>query len=182
MEITNKKDIAIGMLVDILADKDKGTDNLTRGYVTKILSQANNKKGIKVRLNTGDEGHVSHIVSQEEVRLENFKFYNRFFFEKQLYSVWDKTTRSLLVFDYYNGNKGIEEKTALLFDTEAEAKAFIRGTAYDSKDYLIRPVQRRKMLVDIFASVGAEYFRINGTRKLSKDKLNEWEHYFRNMR
>lgn len=182
MDITNRKDIKIGMLVDIVAEKDKGKDVLTRGYVIKVLSQANNKKGVKVELQTGEIGHVEHIVTKEELRLENFKFYNRFFFEKQLYSVWNKETRKFLVFNHTNEALRRIEKTALLFDSEEEAQKFIKGSKYDTKEHIIRPIHRKKPIVDLFSQSGADFFRINATRKLSKEKLQEWENYFKNMR
>jgi uncharacterized repeat protein (TIGR03833 family) len=182
MDITNRKDIKIGILVDIIADKDKGKDTLTRGYVVKIISQANNKKGVKVELQTGETGHVDHIVTKEELRLENFKFYNRFFFEKQLFSVWNKETRQFLVFEHQNDAQNRIEKTALLFDSEEDVKKFIKGSKYDTKDQLIRPIHRKKPIVELFSQTDAEFFRINGNRKLSKEKLQEWENYFKNMR
>ena len=183
MDITNRKNIKVGMLVDIVAEKDKGNDSLTRGYVVKVLSQANNKKGVKVQLQTGEIGHVDHIVTKEELRLENFKFYNRFFFEKELYSIWNKQTRQFLVFDHVNEAKSNNiEKTALLFDSEAKAKIFVQGTKYSDSDHLIRPIHRRKPIVELFSQTNPDYYRINGTRKLSKEKLQEWEQYFKNMR
>lgn len=182
MDITNRKDIQIGMLVEIISNEGKRKNAVTRGYVVKILSQANNKKGVKVQLNTGEVGHVDHIVTKEELRLENFKFYNRFFFEKQLFTLWSKETRNFVVFEHYNKAKNRIEKTALLFDSEKEAKQFIKGTSFDTPDHLIRPIHRRKPIIELFSKTDVEFFRINGTRKISKEKLNEWEYYFKNMR
>lgn len=182
MNTTNRKEIQVGMLVDIVSQKDKGTDRLTRGYIIKILSQANNKKGVKVELQSGDVGHVDHVVTKEELKMENFKFYNRFFFEKELYTVWDKKKKCFLAHPHYNQQRGSTELTALLFDSKEDAKQLLKGTPYDTPDYVIRPFGRKKHIVDLFEKQKIAYFRINGERKISFEKMKEWESYFRNMR
>ncbi|MBP1308952.1 putative repeat protein (TIGR03833 family) [Paenibacillus sp. 1182] len=180
---TVRKNIKIGMLVDIVKKKDQPTGNLTRGYVKRLLTNSpNHHRGIKVELINGDIGRCQRILTKDDIRLENFKFYNQFFFLNKIFSIWDSSQNHYLIIDHNNVSSGTLEKTSFLFDTFEDASAFIKGTKYDSKDYPIREINRRKSIFDNFCNIGTQFIRINKERKLSLDKLNEWENYFKNMR
>jgi len=57
-----RKDIKIGMIVDIVLKKDQPTGKLTRGRVKDILtSSSEHHRGIKVRLEDGQVGRVQNI-------------------------------------------------------------------------------------------------------------------------
>lgn len=189
MDGTIRKNIQIGMLVDIVLKRDQPTGKLTRGYVKRILtSSPQHHRGIKVELTgNGDSvnriGRVQHIPTKEEIKLENFKFYNKFFFLKKVYSIWDVVNKRYFIMDYLNPSKNNQiEKTSFLFDSQEQANLFIKGTEYDSKDYSIREVNRNKLLAESFSKIGTQFVRINKDRKLSLEKLSEWEQYFKNMR
>ncbi|WCF11621.1 YwbE family protein (plasmid) [Paenibacillus thiaminolyticus] len=183
MDGTIKKNICIGMLVDIVKKEHQPTGELTRGYVAKILTNSpKHHRGIKVKLSSGAIGRVQRIPSKKEIRLENFKFYNKFFFQKKLYSIWDIEKKSFLVVDYKNEAKGVFEKTSFLFDTFEQATSFILGTNYPIKKFPIREINRNKMIADNFSKIGTQYFRININRKLSIERIREWESYFKSMR
>ncbi|ADO59716.1 YwbE family protein [Paenibacillus polymyxa] len=180
---TVRKNIKIGMLVDIVKKKDQPTGNLTRGYVQRLLTNSpNHHRGIKVELTNGDIGRVQRILTKDDIRIENFKFYNHFFFLNKIFSIWDASQNHYLIIDYNNVSNGTREKTSFVFDTFEGACAFLKGTKYDSKDYPIREINRRKLIFDNFNKIGTEFVRINKDRKLSMDKLKEWECYFKNMR
>lgn len=183
MDGTIRKNIQVGMLVDIVLKADQPTGKLTRGYVARILTKSpTHHRGIKVELANGKGiGRVQNIPSKEDIRLENFKFYNKFFFSDKIYSIWDSERETYLVIDYING-KGVTEKTSFLFETHEQARSFLNGTKYDSKLYPVREINRRKPIADNFSKIGTEFLRINKERKLSMDKLREWENYFKNMR
>lgn len=170
------------MLVDIIAEEDKQSRKITRGYIAEIISKENSSKGIKVRLTNGKKGVVQYVPTKDDIRLENFKFYNRFFFHPTIYSIWDNQARKYLVIEHYNRSIGQTEKTAFLFDSKEKAKELIKGSVYDSKDYSIRLINRKKPIVENFKTLEIDYFRINKERKLSFERLKEWEHYFKNMR
>lgn len=180
IDATMRKNICVGMLVDIVAEEDADSEKLTRGYVKKILSQSNHSKGIKVELTNGKIGRVKHIPTKDEIRLENFKFYNRFFFLPKIYSIWDPQNQHYLVIDHLNKSKQVIEKTAFLFDSYEKAKEFIKETTY--KDFPIREINRKKTIADNLKKTGAKFVRINTDRKLSMEKLEMWEQYFKNMR
>jgi len=179
---TNRKHLKIGMLVDIIAEEDRQKGTLTRGYITKILSQSNHAKGVKVSLHNGKTGRVQHILTKDEIRLENFKFYNQFFYLPHLYTIYNQQERQFLVYPHYNSSADKEERTILLFDSEEKALSFIKGTKYAEQPYQIRRIHRKKPIVDLFAECQADFFRINGVRKLSADRMKEWEYYFKNMK
>lgn len=182
MDGTIRKNICKGLLVDIVKKEHQPTGELTRGYVVEILTKSpQHHRGIKVRLSNGAVGRVQEIPSKEDIRLENFKFYNIFFQAKKLYSIWNSESETYLVIDHMN-TKGVAEKTSFVFDTHEQASSFLKGTKYESKTYPVREINRKKFIADNFAKIGTEFVRINKERKLSLDKLREWENYFKNMR
>lgn len=179
---TNRKNLKIGMLVDIIAEEDKQTGAFTRGYIAKILSQSNHAKGIKVALHNGKIGRVQHVLTKDEIRLENFKFYNQFFFLPRLYTIWNQDEKQFMVYPHFNHSTQKEEQTILLFDSEEKAHDFIKGTKYAEKPYQVRSIHRKKPIVELFGNCKVDFFRINGVRKLSAERMKEWEYYFKNMR
>jgi uncharacterized repeat protein (TIGR03833 family) len=65
MNGTERKNIKIGIEVDIVLKKDQPTGNLTRGRVADILTSfSQHHRGIKVRLEDGQVGRVQNIVPQ----------------------------------------------------------------------------------------------------------------------
>lgn len=63
MDGQNRKDIRVGMEVDIVLKKDQRTGRLTRGIVKDLLTKASrHTHGIKVRLADGQVGRVKKIM------------------------------------------------------------------------------------------------------------------------
>jgi uncharacterized repeat protein (TIGR03833 family) len=182
METTIKKNFMRGMLVDIIAEEDTKTGAISRGYIANILSKENNKKGIKVELTNGKAGRVQYIPSKDDIKLENFKFYNKFFFNPKVYSIWLQVEKKYLVLNYENPRNGNMENTAMLFDSEQQANDFAKEAGYVGKEYNVRQINRKKPIVENFKTLKVDYFRINKERKLSFDRMIEWENYFKNMR
>jgi uncharacterized repeat protein (TIGR03833 family) len=66
MEGRTKKNIFIGLEVNIVLKEDQRTGELTNGFVKKILTNsAFHPHGIKVMLETGEVGRVKEIVSED---------------------------------------------------------------------------------------------------------------------
>ena len=66
MEGTIRKNIEVGMLVNIVLKKDQRSGELTEGYVEKILTKSpQHPHGIKVRLEDGQVGRVKEIIEEE---------------------------------------------------------------------------------------------------------------------
>lgn len=181
IDVTIKKNFQRGMLVDIVAEADKEQGTLTRGYIQSILSKANQKQGIKVELTTGIKGRVSYVPTKDDIRLENFKFYNKFFFLNKVYSIWHKTERRYVVLDYEN-RMGKIEKTVMLFENKQDGVDFMKEANLSETDYMVKEINRKKTINENFMTLSIDFYRINRERKLSFERMNEWEHYFKNMR
>ena len=66
MQGTIRKNIEVGMLVNIVLKKDQRNGELTEGIVEKILTKsANHPHGIKVRLEDGQVGRVKEVIEEE---------------------------------------------------------------------------------------------------------------------
>ena len=60
----NRKDIEIGLKVEIVQKHDQRTGNTTAGFVKRILTNSSNHPhGIKVQLESGEIGRVKNIIS-----------------------------------------------------------------------------------------------------------------------
>ena len=63
MDGTIRKDIQIGLLVEVVLKKDQRSGELTEGIVKSILTKSpTHPHGIKVRLTSGDVGRVKEII------------------------------------------------------------------------------------------------------------------------
>lgn len=61
----NRKDVLVGLEVDIVLKQDQRTGKRTRGIVKDILTNsATHPHGIKVRLTDGQVGRVQEIVGK----------------------------------------------------------------------------------------------------------------------
>lgn len=59
----NRKDIEVGLEVEIVLKKDQRTGVLTNGIVKRILTKStNHTHGIKVQLEDGSVGRVQEII------------------------------------------------------------------------------------------------------------------------
>ena len=62
-EGNKRKNIEIGLEVEIVQKQDQRSGELTAGFVEKILTNSpNHPHGIKVRLETGEVGRVKNIL------------------------------------------------------------------------------------------------------------------------
>lgn len=61
----NRKDVLVGLEVDIVLKQDQRTGKRTRGIVKDILTNsATHPHGIKVRLTDGQVGRVQEIIQK----------------------------------------------------------------------------------------------------------------------
>jgi uncharacterized repeat protein (TIGR03833 family) len=66
MEGQTRKNIFIGLEVNIILKEDQRTGELTNGFVKKILTNsAFHPHGIKVMLETGEVGRVKEIIKED---------------------------------------------------------------------------------------------------------------------
>jgi uncharacterized repeat protein (TIGR03833 family) len=60
-----RKDVRLGLTVDIDMKQDQHTGRLTRGVVKDVLTKSpHHPHGIKVRLETGEVGRVKNIIEE----------------------------------------------------------------------------------------------------------------------
>ena len=63
---TQRSNIKIGGLVDVVQKQDQGSGDLTRGLVKRILTKSStHPHGIKVLLDTGEVGRVKLVLPDE---------------------------------------------------------------------------------------------------------------------
>ncbi len=61
-----RKDIKVGLEVEIVQKQDQRSGDLTEGIVKRILTKSpNHPHGIKVQLETGEVGRVKNILDEE---------------------------------------------------------------------------------------------------------------------
>ena len=73
MDGEKRKNIKIGMIVDIVLKADQKTGKLTRGIVADILtSSALHHRGIKVRLKDGQVGRVQNIYAYKTINGQEY--------------------------------------------------------------------------------------------------------------
>lgn len=179
-EFINKSNICIGLLVEIVSDEDRATQKLTRGYIKEIVTKGNKSKSVTVILTSGKKGIIKHIVTKNELKRENFKFYNLFFSDSRIYSIWDRKSNKYLVIEHTNKTSCKMEKIAFLFNDEKIAQQVLNSLK--NRNYTLRTINRKKPIAENFKTLGVQYFSINKDRKLSCERLVEWENYFKNMR
>ena len=62
----NRKDIKVGLEVEIVQKQDQRSGDLTEGVVKRILTKSpKHPHGIKVQLETGEVGRVKNILDEE---------------------------------------------------------------------------------------------------------------------
>ena len=67
MEGTIRKNISIGMEVEVVQKHHQRTGELTFGFVKRILTKSpNHLHGIKVQLDDGTIGRVKNILTENE--------------------------------------------------------------------------------------------------------------------
>lgn len=67
MEGTIRKNISIGMEVEVVQKHHQRTGELTFGFIKRILTKSSNHPhGIKVQLDDGTVGRVKNILTEDE--------------------------------------------------------------------------------------------------------------------
>lgn len=181
VDITKRNNIVVGLMVDIVEDKNKATQEVTRGCVKRVISNSDRKKGIKVELTNGAIGTVIGIPSKADIQKETFKFYNIFFYQDKIYALWDKKANKFLVLDRINKMTGARERTLLLFSSEDIAKEKIKGTSLDNRNYILRPIKRNKPITVFFKDYEISVYSIDTKRKLTALKMKELEEHFKSF-
>lgn len=66
MDPTLRKNIKIGLLVEVVEKHNQRSGELTEGFIKRILTNApKHPHGIKVMLDTGEVGRVQNIIPED---------------------------------------------------------------------------------------------------------------------
>jgi len=162
-----KKDIKIGMLVDIDCNGE-----VSRGHIVKVITSTVGNKGIKVLLKNGKSGRVIEIPKDYEIEIARMKALNTLFHAKTIFSIWDNKNRKYITVDTKYGN------IAFLWTDSGEASKYIEKKSLEGGS---NSINRKKMIIENFKSLNVDYFVINNKLKVSLEKLNELEIQFKNL-
>ena len=67
MDGKQRKNIAVGSLVDVVQKQDQPTGRLMRGRVARLLTKSpSHPHGIKVMLESGIVGRVQYVIEEQE--------------------------------------------------------------------------------------------------------------------
>lgn len=170
MNIT-KKDICIGLFVEIVQYDERSNETYHRGYIKRIVTQGKSDK-VKVELDNGEIGVVIHIFSKEELQLESFKFYNRLLFSKEIYVIWNRYEQ------YHFVQNSHDTKVLYLFQSKDEANKFIKK--YLNDNFMVQSIKKeKKSLEQIFSKTDFNTYYIDLSRRISRKKLFQFEEKLR---
>lgn len=171
--ITSRRDLKIGMLVNIITSEGINS----RGYITEFITKNNSKKGIQVKIKNGTIGRVESIVDRDDLKSEQFRFLNEFLYLKDIYSIWDNENRRYIVLHSKNEDVGV------LFSTKAEAIKFIEDKKLKDKfgKITVNKINKRRLIVENFKTLDIKHFIIDRKMKISINDLKEKEIHFNNL-
>lgn len=178
IDVTKLKNIVIGLYVGIIDDSERYLEDeapIRRGYVKKILSKSDNDKGIKVLLTNGRKGRIEEIYSKYEIKKENFKFYNKFFHSKKIFTLWDKKNGKYVVIMRQNKITNKNEMVSFLFSDIEVGREYVKKL--NNKDIVIKGINSKIKVTDNFKDLGIKKFIIDNKKKTSCENLIKWEEY-----
>lgn len=161
-----KKQLSIGMLVEII--EEGTTDNYLRGYIMEFLTKENTKRGIKVRINTKNaNGRVERIVQADEIRKENFIYYNKLFQEKYLFAMWNVQEKKIFTWG------PVGEKHAILFLAREKGEGLMKKWKNEGKPVELKRISNTQPLERVLKEV--DIVVVNQERKVRKPVFLDWE-------
>ena len=172
-----KDELRVGLLVEVLV----GDNEIVRGKIKNIKSKTVPKdKMIKVELRDGTIGKVIKIVTNSDVELENFKFFNILFFEKEIYSIFNTSDRK-----YQLIKKEVTSDTGLrylfIFSNKQDAENTCKKINDKLNNCKVTKLNMSKKISENFKYVNnIDYIIINNAKKVSFEKFKQLENEFRN--
>lgn len=170
----DKKDLRKGVYVDILINDNE----LKRGKLLSVISKARPKDGLyKVKIATGEEGRVVNIATKSELETDNFKFFNKLFYEKELYTLFDTSSNSFFI-----SNKRVRNQNKnfiLIFTSKSIAEKSLEGNNKVDGNIKVRSINRNRKIHEVFSKIEVDYFVINLDRIVQKEKFIELENKLR---
>lgn len=158
MSKPTRKELKVGMLVELISGE--------RGFIEKINGRSTDK-GVKVTLEGNVVGRVAKVITKEELKRENFIFYNKLLYDKNLFSFFDNVNKKYLTVSM-NGSK-----MAFLYQDHRAATNFLNVIKKDN-NWSVRKIPKIKRVTEVFKIAGAEFLHINGNRNVSIEALEKF--------
>lgn len=170
LDVTIKKNIKVGMYVELTSP------NREKGLILKVLSRKDNQSGIKVELTSGVTGNIKEVYTLDKIKLENFKFYNRFIYEPFVYSIWDKETRTYLIINYKHHSISESYFSVFLSDNKEDILEIIETLKLDKKRYIVNRIKNKESVSKSFINISdIEMVLIKNEKYLRFSKFLEIE-------
>lgn len=161
-----KKDLKIGMLVEIKIFFNE-KERTVRGYILEFITKGNAKK-IKVKLTNNEIGYVDRIIKKEDIKHENFIFYNKFIYSSYIYAIWERYEQKFLV---HNENEAV-----FLFIFSDKEKANNLLMKINNKNYMVKEIKNNHHnIVNIFKKTAYTHFLIDNERSISQKNMLKWQ-------
>lgn len=155
----------------VIEDKE-----ICKGLIDEVLSKTTPKNGkIRVRLTDGKIGTVTKIITPDEVKLEEFKFLNRFFYSKEIYSLYNKKEKTYQLIQRIDKTQNKVYNHILIFSDKELAINTFKNTKYDTKDFCIVKLNRNKRIYENFKNNKIHYVRIDMKKTTSIIKFKKLE-------
>ena len=177
IDVEKIENIKVGLLVDILVDEYKKTEHKERGYIKKIISKKDREGGIFVELTNGSKGAILDIISKDQLKKENFKYYNMFLHDKRIVGIWDKNNKEFISC-VRKLDKGDLYFTYLFNDLEKAQKTL---KLFDNKIYQLKTISRKTTIKDNFSNIYIKAYYINNEKLISVKSLEKYEELFKRM-
>lgn len=172
LDVTIKKNFKVGMYVEILEEK---TQKSYKGYILNILSKKDNQSGIKVELTNHIIGNVLEIYTIDKIKLENFKFYNKIFNTKTIYSIWNEKDKCFAIIDYCHHTINYTFPSLIISNEKQDIVDFINSNKLDVKVYKIRTLNPNKDIYKHFNVENEVMVLIKNEKYLRFSKFKEIE-------
>lgn len=169
IDISDKKQIKVGMLVDIKFRNEE----IKRGYIKRILTKEQSNKPLKVELSDGSIGRIIGVPSKIDLEKETFKFYNLFLNDSIICALYNRKENQCYMTKSEVNNKTVT--TIYLFDNARKAKEMLKGSKFDNKNYYIRPIKREDYIPNLYPS---DFYIINMNKRISAKNLELMERKF----
>ena len=139
-----------------------------RGFIEKILSKKDDERGIRVRLKSGDIGHVIEIPTKHDIERETFKYYNLLFHDK-IFALRHRKTKEWIILPHEKGR-------LLLLNSQPNDPRF-----NPHPDWHWQAVSNQRNWAMLFQSFNPQWVLLNHERLLSFEDFKGLEKKFKEM-
>lgn len=163
-ETTQLRFFKLGLYVTI----ETKTGDLINGFIEKILSKKDDEQGIRVRLKSGEIGHVIKIPSKHDLERETFKYYNVLFHEK-IFVLRHRQTKEWISLPH-------EQGTLLLINSQPNDPRF-----HPHPDWYWQAISPQRNWGGMFQGLTCRWILVNHERLIDFEEFKRLEKKFKEM-